>query len=395
MQTTQRLFTNYISAGVQASLDRVRAAEYTVPEADRQQAWHILSFALDAPTAWQVTRELLLALAPKMEQAGFREEWIPYLEKGLHCAQNIGDRQAAAECELQIGLLHRLLNRFDEASRWTIASVEHFAAQEDSNGQARALNELAWLEHLQHHYQAASQHIEQALDLLAEGDPERAMSYRVKGMVTFHQGNLQEAATYHRQAFELFEQQKELRRVAWSLQNLAIALHWQNKFEVAFECYRKAAAILTEINDISNWGIVQMNFGGAYYYFGNAAEAVKHLVNAETIANQLHDKLQLARVHTHLGLAHLALNDYSKSEKAFILSINEYNALGDHGWRLNAMDGLAMTYLASKQYTQAMTVLQQALAALPEVASLPNYDYLQQSLTKHLEEAEKSQTAHG
>ena len=59
------------------------------------------------------------------------------------------------------------------------------------------------------------------------------------------------------------------------------------------------------------------------------------------------------------------------------------------------MDGLAMTYLASKQYTQAMTVLQQALAALPEVASLPNYDYLQQSLTKHLEEAEKSQTAHG
>ena len=78
MQTPQALFTNYIIAGVGASLARVRTAEYVVADVDRQQAWHLLSFALKVEEAWPVTRALVVALAPKLELAGCREDWIPY-----------------------------------------------------------------------------------------------------------------------------------------------------------------------------------------------------------------------------------------------------------------------------------------------------------------------------
>ena len=252
----QTLFTNYIIAGITALLVRVQAAAYVVPEADRQQAWHLLSFGLKLDDAWPVTRELLLALAPKMELAGFREEWIPYLVKGIQCAQKVGDEVTVAEYELAIGLIYHLLRQFDESLNWIRVSFERFRAQGDIRGQARTLNELAWIEHLEHRYKNATKYANQALRLLPNDAPERAMSYRVRGMIAFYEGNLQKAINHHRQALKIFEQNGDQRRVAWSFQNIAIALQRQDNLEEAFDYYEKAVTILTRIGDTSSLGIV-------------------------------------------------------------------------------------------------------------------------------------------
>lgn len=382
------LFTNYIIAGVEASLARVRAATYVVPEADRQQAWQILSFALKVDEAWPVTRELLLELAPKMEMAGFREEWIPYLEKGIQCAQLIDDGMAVAECKLQIGILYRLQSRFEQARQWLVEAISHFIENGNIYGEAGALNELAWLDHLIHHYQSATETVNKALSLLTEYDHEIAMSYRIQGMIAFHNGELHDATDYHRKALKIFKQAQEQRGIAWSLQNLALALQWQNKFETAFDCYKEAIVNLIELGDVSNLGIAQMNLGSAYYQSENSLEAIKFFIKAKTIADKLNDQLQLARIHTHLGLAYLALELYAEAENAFRLSVDYYSRLEDYSWKLNAMDGLALTYLKSQRYEKAIVVLQQAIKSLPRIITMPNYKYLHDSLTKHLEEAE-------
>ena len=59
---------------------RVHDAESRLPEAEREDAWHLLSYAFDQDVAWQETRQLVFALAPRMELAGFREDWINYLQ---------------------------------------------------------------------------------------------------------------------------------------------------------------------------------------------------------------------------------------------------------------------------------------------------------------------------
>lgn len=389
--THRTTFHHYIRAGVQASLARVRSAEHVVPEVDRQQAWHILSFALNVPEVWEVTRVLLLSLAPKMEQAGFREEWIPYLEQGLCCAQNLGDRQVMAQCELQIGLLQRLLSQFTLARCSLQTSLEHFVAIGNSNWQARVLNELAWLEHLQHRYVEATQLVNQALALLDQASPELAMSYRVLGMIAIDQGQWQEAETLHRRALQLFEQQEDQRKIAWSMQNLAYSLRGQGKFEDAITYYQQALALFDKMFDSHTWAMVQMNLGIAYFRYGEAALAEKHHEEAQSIFQKLNDQLNLARNFTNIGLVALALRDHKKAEISFSTSATLFNNLGDKGWSLNAIDGLAMTYLAAEQYELAVRVLESALTMLTDIANTPNYAYLSRSLNEHLQEARRGQ----
>lgn len=387
----QSLFHTYITAGVEASLSRVQAAEHIVPEADRQQAWHILSFALNVPAAWPVTRDLLLALAPKMEQAGFREEWLPYLEKGLHCAQRMGDDRAAAECELQIGLLYRLMSRFEEARQWTAASVDHFAAQGQAHGQARALNELAWLDHLQRHYEAATHHVEQALTQLAPDDPECAVSFRVKGMIAMGQRQWQQAEHLQRKALTLFQQSTDLRRMAWSQQNIGYALSEQEKLEEAIDLYQQAAATLQQLGDRYHWAIVQMNLGVVYYRLQQPEQALAcHLAAAE-IFSMVDDHLHQAAVATNLGLTYLALQAYTQSYRAFHVALDLYTRLDDEIWYINAMDGLAMALIADEQYEAAIVTLNEALVRLPNIQDSAYYDNLSTKLTTHLQQAQQAQ----
>lgn len=387
----QTLFNNYIIAGVEASLARVRAAAYVVPEADRQQAWQILSFALKVDEAWPVTRELLLALAPKMEMAGFREEWIPYLEKGLQCAQRMGDENTVAGCKLHLGILHRLMSQFEKAFHLLTASANQYHINGDPQSEARALIEVSWLEHLMHQYQNATRSVEKALSLLSIDNHGKAMSYRTQGMIAFHTKNLQKAIECHRKALEIFTQLRDHRCAAWSLQNLAIALQHQSMFDEAFACYRKAIDALTKIGDISNLGIVHMNIGSAYYSAGASLQGIQHFTKSKEIAHRLDDKLQLARVNTHLGLAYLSIDDYMRAERAFQSSISYFYSLNDYSWQVNAMDGLVMTYLKNTQYNQAIEVAEHALRILSKIVYTPNYDYLYNSLTTHLEKARKDQ----
>lgn len=381
-------FHQYIRAGVQASLARVQA-EHVVPETDRQQAWHILSFALNVPEVWDVTRALLLVLAPKMEQAGFREEWLCYLEQGLRQSQKLGDDITTAELQFEIGLLCRLQSEFGRAQFFLSASVDSATVLRHTYGQRRAYNELAYLAFLQHRYQEAETYVQQALFLSDEEDAERAMSYRVKGMIEIDHNRWQDAETYHRNALRLFEKYNNRRKIAWSLQNIGYALRGQQKYVDAISYLMQAGTILSELRDIFHWAIVQMNIGIAYMYNMQPNEAQPYYVHAETSFRRLGSKQFQAKVNINFGLNYLALNDLRQAEQAFALSIELFHQLGDDSERLNAMDGLALVYLAQKQFEKATDLLNQALAELPIIIGKPIYEYLAKSLHGHLEEAQR------
>lgn len=393
MSSYPTTFHTYICRTIEIALANVRATAGLLPDAVRKQALHALSYALGLDAAWPVTRELLLVMAPKMEQAGHRTDWMPYLEQGITAGERLGDWPAVAEYQLQLGMLYRMISQFETAKAWLSRSVANFAQGADGPNQARALNELAWVEHLQHHYAEATAHVEQALGLLPVDHPECGMSYRVLGMIAIFQKKWEEAELLHLKALVIFEQQGHQRRIAWGLQNVATALTNQHKFIAAFEYYQKAAKTLLVMNDIHNWGIVQMNLGLAYLYSKNPELALSYLVDAENVACQLNNLFQLAGIKTNQGLVYLALKDYLKAENAFLSAVNSYTKLGDERWRLNAIDGLAMAYLAQKQFTQAVEVLEVALQDLPRIKAMPNYAYLSKSLNEHLQQAKAGQAS--
>ncbi len=389
--THRATFHQYIRAGVQASLARVQAAEPVVPEADRQQAWHMLSFALDVPAVWDVTRELLLALAPKMELAGFREEWLPYLEQGVQASQQHDDHMAEAELTLQIGILQRLVSKFDQARHWLTTSIEQFTRHGQIRNRARILNELAWLDYLQQRYQDATDHAQQALALITHEDAERGMSYRVLGMIASDQERWQEGETYHRKALEVFEVEGDLRKIARGLTNLANILRGQGKFQEAVIYHQRVATVFEDLGDVYHLAIVQMNLGIAYHQHGKADQAITHYQKANAVFRKLYDKINLAHNCTNLGISYLTCRQITEAEENFHEAMAVYKEIGETGWHLNAMDGLAMTLLADQRYDQAGNVLEQALTTLPAVRDSSNYNYLNRSLNEHLNEARSGQ----
>lgn len=132
-----------------------------------------------------------------------------------------------------------------------------------------------------------------------------------------------------------------------------------------------------------------MNLGIAYLTLQQPELALSCFLKTESTAHTLHDTLQLARSQNNLGVTFLALAKYVQAENAFLAAIELFDKLGNEGWRLNEFDGLAMVYIAQKQYQKAIEVLKEALSALPKIKETPNYQYLSKSLRTHLAEAKK------
>ena len=351
--------------------------------AERDQALHVLSFALANATAWPLARDLLLTLAPRMEQLGHRSDWIPYLERGLQVSESRCDAQTAGECQLQLGLLYRLLGEFDQAQQWVKASIATFALTDDKNGQARAYLEQAWIDHLQHRYIAVAAHVEQAQLLLAPDAPEQAICLRILGTIALDQGRYEEAESYQRAALPRFEQLGDRRKAAWTLHNLANALRGQTRYREAINYYEQAATLLLALGDQYHWAMAQMNLGTTYCNSEQPAEGLACHRKAQQVFVKLNDKLNIAKTNTGLGIGFLMQQEFAQAVTAFQHSSEQFAELGYENWRLNALDGLAMTYLAAEHYEQAVLILEQAIAALPQIVEAPNYSYLTKSLAQN------------
>ncbi|MFZ4658708.1 MAG: tetratricopeptide repeat protein [Caldilineaceae bacterium] len=382
-------FERLLLKTVEQTLAEVTVGGALLTAAERAQALHVLSFALENRAAWPLARDLLLTLAPIMEQLGHRTDWIPYLERGLQVSENRGEAQSAGECQLQLGLLYRLLGEFDQAQQWVKGSIATFVLVDNQHGQARSYLEQAWIDHLQHRYSAAATHVEQARALLTPDAPEQALCWRTLGAIAFNQGRYVEAEQFHKAALQLFEQQGDKRRSAWTLQNLANAFRWQTQYQVAIDYYQKAAAILLDLGDSYHWAHVQMNLGSTYCDAGQPAVGVGCHQNANRIFTNVNDRLNIAKSNTGLGLGYWRQGAFAQAEIAFCRSVEQFAALQDESGRLNAVDGLAMTYLACQQYPRAIALLEQGLIDLAQIQEAPNYQYLHKSFNHHLAQAKE------
>jgi tetratricopeptide (TPR) repeat protein len=383
------LFRTYVANSARAALSTISADGSILPDEVRIRALHVLSFALEWDAAWSAVRDLLLRMAPKMEQAGFRDEWLAYLESGVQQSQRCADRRAEAELRLYIGELHRLRSRFDQARHWLTTSVDIFAALNAPQGQARALNELAFLDWQQHRYAEAAQLAHAALQLLNDDDPERATSFTRLGLIAFDRQRWQEAEGYQRAALQIRTTQGDQRKMAWSLQNLGLALRDQGKYGDAIACYEEAITILEEIRDTANCANAQVNLGIVYYLDGQTTKALEVYKRTENTYRKIFDTHNLAKILLNQGLAYLALHDWIGAESSFSVSIALFQNIGDLSWRLNASDGLGLVYLDWGQYDKAVAVFEKALTELPQISGTPMHEYLAGVLPEHLEQAKQ------
>ncbi|MCE7981600.1 MAG: tetratricopeptide repeat protein [Caldilinea sp. CFX5] len=385
------LFQQYILRSVTLVYTMLKDEGAHFSDEARDRALHLLNFALTQENAWSAIRDLLLLLAPKMEQAGHRDDWLPYLERGVTGSRQQHDSWAEAELSLAIGELLRLRSRFALARQWLDVSIAMFDALGENRGQARALNELAFVAWQQHRYDEAETLAQTALTLLDKGDPEQATCFSRLGLVASDRQQWEAAEHYHCEALQIRQVQGDQRKIAWSQHNLGYALRGQGKYAEAIDYFEQAIVILDNIQDTANCANVQVNLGIAYSLNGQSTKALTMYALAEHTFGKLYDIHNLAKVFTNIGLEYLGLHDWMQAESAFITSSNLFRELGDIGWSLNALDGLGNAYLGQGQYTKASVTFESVLAELQQIADTPMYDYLAKILPNHLAEARQKE----
>jgi tetratricopeptide (TPR) repeat protein len=380
------LFERYVLRSVEAVYERICTAQGELTAEEREQAWHVLDYGLKTADAWPAARALLLALAPQMERAGFRHEWLPYLEAGVACSRTERDGAAEAQLSLHIGRLHRLRGELDEARRWFQAGAAHYRALGDKRGLAIVLNQLAYVARLQSRYEEAQTDVERALTLLEEGDSERATSYFVLGHVKQDQRAWTEAELHHRAAYVIWQATGNPQRAAWSLLSLGNTLRSVERYAEAATVLDEAIILLDQEHDPVNQAYARMNLGIVYSLQGKSDEALALYALAEPVFRQVQDTLHLAMVNNNIAIEARAMGRWQAAEQASLLGVRYWETLGDAKSLANTLDELGLAYLGQERWQEASSTFERALALLSRVPSGPAHDRLHELLTAHLAE---------
>lgn len=385
------LFRQYIQRGVQARLAAVRNAGPALPAEEREQSLHTLEFALDLPDAWPEARALLIVLAPKLDQAGVRQDWLPFLQRGIEQCQENGDEAGQAEMELHLGLLLMVMGRMEEAHRLFSASAGRFQALGDWHNQARALNRWAYIDHLQHETASAGRLVHQALSLVGPDDTETSYGQFVLGSLARDRHDWPEALSYLQQALEGWQRHGDPVMIARSLTNLGTAQRGAGQIDRAIASFTQAIELMQTVDDPVNEATTRINLGNAYWALGQPEKALNYYLQAEPVFRMTQDNLRLARVNTTIGIVAIQLGQWDRAQAALETAIDLSRMLGDRRAVANAMDALGELHLRQGQPGAALAILQQALEELaglyddPDVAA--RYADVYAEIVRHIEEA--------
>jgi tetratricopeptide (TPR) repeat protein len=387
------LFHRYISRSIEKLRARLGPELEGLTNETREEAWHLLDYALKLAHGWEVARELLLALAPRMERDGFRHEWLPFLERGIDACQRAHDAGSEAQLALYIGRLHRLRGDYAPAVTWFEQSAGLCGESGDKAGRAKALNQLAYVARLQSEYGVTTELVQQALSLLDEDDVERAHSHWVLGTMGTSTLAWADAEFHHNAAWQIWQKAGDQQRAAWSLQNLGNTLRGAGRYAEAADVIQQAIVLLGQLHDPVNQAIARMNRGVVHIYDQDPAQALALFQLAEPVFRQVGDQLHLGMIYVNMMIVQRELGHLEAAAESGLKAVRFFEVLDDLKMVANAKDELGLVYLAQARRADAIGVFEEGLALIDEAAPDPFQKMVQESLQTHLAEAtEKGNT---
>ncbi|MCB0094235.1 MAG: tetratricopeptide repeat protein [Caldilineaceae bacterium] len=384
----QALFQEYVSNSVQAVLEQMEPGSDTpLNDKERERALYVLKYALNDVQTWEHTSALLLRMAPKMEMAGYRDEWIAYLQLGIEQSEKLCDLESQGELSIQTGYLYYLRGNYDAATRCFETGLRAFSANDSPSGQGICQNRLAMVSVQQGRYEEARHRVNMALQLLDSKEIDCANSYYVLGEVARLKHAWSESEGYFKRALTIWETHGDKRRSAWGLRNMGATLRKQGRYEEAIICYEKALNLFQYIQDPVNKASTQMNLGNILWETDCLSEALELYEAAKKIFLEVQDDLKIARIYTNIALCYHAMGKYEETEYYFSRSIDLWENLNHIPSLCNVLECLSLTYLQQGKFCKARLTIQKALSYMSQIEDGPAKNKLHTALMKNLNKA--------
>ena len=367
MGTYEADFRGIVLRGVSRALTQLQQSNGALPSDQlRQRAWMALDYALDLPEAWPTTLELLLRLAPKLEQAGQRHHWLPFLTRGLAYSQRIAAPGAEAALRVEIGWLQQLLGNLNDARAHLEHACTWLRRAGDPEQLATALDRLAEVARQQRRYAECQQLIEELLAGVAADSPSAAYGYFVLGKAAFDQAQRAEAEAYFRRALVIWRP-IDARHAALCIQNLGRIAWRRAEYSAAVAYFEEAITIFCEQQDVANRALAQMNLGIVYWARGEITTALHYYCEAITVFREIGHTLHLAMVYNNAGLAHATIAQWAEAEEYYRLSIALWAKLGDTKLAVDPQIGLATVYTHQARLPEALALFAATAEQLQQV----------------------------
>lgn len=381
------LFRQYIGRSVHMAQEQVAQSRSGLSDEERDQALHVFQFALDVPELWPETCNLLLALAPKLEQAGFRRDFVPFLEDGIAACQEKEDWATQAELECHQAMVLLAMGQMQDVRTLLTSSAQHAAAANDPQRQAAALNRQAFVERLQQHDVQAAALVAEARTLLTPGDSEWAYSNFVLGCLALDRSDWPAAQEYFQQSLEGWQRHDNQVMSARNLVNLGLVLRNSGQHEHAIAVFTSAIDLMTEIGDTANAAAARMNLGNVYLNLQRFPEAQEQYEQAEHVFRMTLDHLRLGKATLNLALIAMNQQQWEQARVKFAAALDLYHSLGDRRGAANALDGIAECYLVEARDIEAEQAASSALAELDGMEDHPGNAALLAHIRQHLHAA--------
>lgn len=387
VESYRNLFEQYVAAGVVHSLDTVRRDRQRVSEEVRVQAWHLLSFALRTPRAWPVTATLLLELSPKMQQAGYREQWLAYLEEGLVYSRAAGDGLRTAALELEVGELLRHLGRLDAAQTYFDTALEAFTAAGDTIQMGAAKVCLANLACIRERWLPALDLCHEVLAAILDLHFVRARALFVAAGAYDRLHDEGQAEQLYAESQAAWEELGETRWAALCLQNRAWLANQRGENRVARALCGEAIATFIELGALHSQAVVHQDWGIIDYLDGNLQAALLHYQEAEKIFRRLGDVRYLAMVCNNIGLVYRAERQWDDAEIYYDEGIELHRELGGVLARISMDSGRGKLWLDRGNATKALAHFDQLLADLQATEKNAEHRRLYAEMTEYRRQA--------
>jgi len=395
MTSTQKapdLFQVYIAQNMRYALSKVQALDETLPDdEEREMLLHALTFGLESPDAWSQTRQTLLLLAPKMEQAGYRGEWVMFLNHGIRVSEEHRDLETVAELRLQLGILLQLLSQFDDADEQLAISLECFRALGLRRGEARVLNRQAWVARRKQQLALAEELLKTAMERLDDNDGQYAYALLVMGSVRLDQQRWQEAIAVNEKALALWDAVGDQRMQAWTYTNMGVALMRSGDLEQAVTHLQTALVLFDQVDDPVHRAVAAMNLGSIFIELDQPQAALDHFLAAEATFRDTQEYFRLAKIYNNIGQAYLALDQPDNAVNSMEESVQYWEKVGGYdSRRLNALTSLGTARIEAGHGQKAIDILLHAQSLLPATKHEPEYQMLAREIADELLRARDS-----
>jgi tetratricopeptide (TPR) repeat protein len=333
--------------------------------------------AIPATLASQLTRALLRFF----EVRGYWRDAQKANWTVLQLAHRVQDQTAEAYAHTDLGLVHWLLGRHEEAIASQQQSLTIFRELNDQLGQARSLTYLGLIYWRAGRYDEANVSHEESLAICREvGDIQGAAnSLTFLGLVNWRLGRYDEAIACYQENLPMFQRLGDRWGQAHSLNNLGRVYERQGRYDEAITSHQESLAVFQRLGDRHGQAYSLTYLGIDYEGPGRYEEAIVCQQKGLAIRREMGDRHGHANSLNNLGRLYERMGRYEEAITNLQQSLSMFRELGDPFGQAEALRDLGDALQALGDLHQAQGAWKEALAIWEELRT-PEADQVRRRL---------------